>query len=554
LKSVTIIQARTLSTRLPGKALLRVAGYPSAILATMRAANRGHETILATSDDPSDDELARQAEQHGLRIFRGPLNDVLARYALAASHLPDDCAIVRLTADNLIPDGAFVEELVRAFAGASADYMNTDSLLTGLPYGLGGEVFTVAVLRKAHQAATSASDREHVSPWIRRHWRTAVSRPKRSNDSDYSHLRATIDDEQDYQRMVRLFTQIDDPRRVGWEQLLHKLAELPGEARFRIPYKIMGGRAHSRLTLGTAQLGMEYGIVNDAGQPSPQRATQIVHAAVAHGVTTIDTARGYGTAEAVLGNALAGSWASRCEVITKLDLSELPPDALASEVIARVDESVENSCKALRVSRLSVLLLHRWQDHYAWGGAGWEHLLKLQQDGKIGILGASLYEPREALQALRDPAIRHLQIPMNVLDWRWEAAGIGRAVAERPDVLVHARSALLQGLLTHPASRWPVIEDFSASGWPQILRQVANQLERESVTDLCLAYVRSLPWVTSVVVGCETIQQLEENLRLFRTRELTPEQCEEVRHNIPRAPENLLNPSKWKAVHEPATP
>ena len=550
MKSVTIIQARTNSSRLPGKALLPVAGYASAILSALRAANQGHATILATSDQPSDDELTRLAEKHGLTVFRGPLDDVLGRYHLACSALPDDAVVVRLTADNVLPDGAFVEELTRAFASANTDYLSPDSLIAGLPYGLGAEVFSVAGLRRAHQHATCASDREHVSPWIRRNCKTTVYRPQRADDANYSHLRATIDDEEDYQRIVRLFEGIDDPLRVSWRELLAKLAALPGEARFRAPYKIIEGHAHSKLTLGTAQLGMEYGQVNDAGQPSTERAIAIVRTAVAHGVTTIDTARAYGTAEEVLGKALTGSWGSRCEVITKLDLSGLSPDAPAGKVIARVDESIERSCVSLRSSRLSVLLLHRWQDHNAWGGAAWEHLLKLRQIGKIGILGASVYEPGEALQALEDRGIRHLQIPMNILDWRWEASGIERALAGRPDVVVHARSALLQGILAHPASRWPAVDGFVPSGWPQLLRQSAERCGRENVTDLCFAFVRSLPWITSVVVGCETIEQLEENLRLFRNPELSGQQREDVRQDIPRAPESLLNPSKWKTLHE----
>jgi aryl-alcohol dehydrogenase-like predicted oxidoreductase len=95
-----------------------------------------------------------------------------------------------------------------------------------------------------------------------------------------------------------------------------------------------------------------------------------------------------------------------------------------------------------------------------------------------------------------------------------------------------------------------VIDGFHPEGWPQIIQQVTHQLGRESVTDLCLAYVRSLPWVKSVVVGCETMEQLEENLRLFRTPDLTLEQCAQLRHDVPRAPEDLLNPSKWKSMHE----
>jgi len=57
MNALVILQARTSSDRLPGKALLPVAGYPSAILATLRAANRQHRTLLATSDDHTDDLL-----------------------------------------------------------------------------------------------------------------------------------------------------------------------------------------------------------------------------------------------------------------------------------------------------------------------------------------------------------------------------------------------------------------------------------------------------------------------------------------------------------------
>src|SRR5580698_4958206 len=105
------MQARTSSSRLPAKALLPITGYPSAVLATLRAANQHHETIFATSDDASDDELVRQANHAGLTVCRGPLHDVLGRYNLASAGLPEDCCLIRLTADNVVPDGQFVAEL-----------------------------------------------------------------------------------------------------------------------------------------------------------------------------------------------------------------------------------------------------------------------------------------------------------------------------------------------------------------------------------------------------------------------------------------------------------
>jgi len=544
------MQARTSSSRLPGKALLPIAGYPSAVLAAVRAANQNHETIFATSDDASDDELVRQARAAGLTVFRGPMHDVLGRYYLASADLPEDCCVVRLTADNVIPDGRLVGELAAAFASSGADYVVADSLSTGLPYGLGGEAFSVAALRKAHREATSGSDREHVTPWIMRHGSTVHYRPQSLGTSDFGYLRCTIDDEEDYRRMLRLFEQVTDPVGVVWEDLMRSLAQLPGEPAFRIPHRVTAGRVCSALTLGTAQLGMEYGAVNDRGKPSIDEGVAMVRRAIAHGVTAIDTARSYGTAEEVLGEALRGAWASRVEVITKVDLVGLADDASEAQVRARVDESIQRSSSALGTARLGVVLLHRWEDHDSWNGAAWQRLLELREAGSIAVLGASVYEAREALDALQDPAIEHLQIPMNVLDWRWEWAGVDHAAASRQEVVVHARSALLQGVLAHPANRWPVVEGFSAVECSRVLAEIAEEFGRESVTDLCLAYVRSLAWVSSVVVGCETMDQLEENLRLCRTPKLSAEQCRHLRRTLPRAPENFLNPAKWKTTHE----
>ena len=141
MKTLIIMQARTKSSRLPGKALLPVRGYPSAVLAALRAGNSGGAVVVATSEEPSDDALVEILGRHGIRVVRGPLEDVLARYALAAAGLSDEAIVVRLTADNVVPDGVLVEELVAAFAESGAEYLSEASPQSRLPYGLGGEVF-----------------------------------------------------------------------------------------------------------------------------------------------------------------------------------------------------------------------------------------------------------------------------------------------------------------------------------------------------------------------------------------------------------------------------
>ncbi|HEY6181395.1 MAG TPA: aldo/keto reductase, partial [Terriglobales bacterium] len=95
----------------------------------------------------------------------------------------------------------------------------------------------------------------------------------------------------------------------------------------QIPVREVAGRSHSELTLGTAQLGMKYGITNRTGKPARSVAVSLVRRAIGCGVMHLDTARGYGESEAVLGEALQGLQSS-VEVITKLDpLVALPADA-----------------------------------------------------------------------------------------------------------------------------------------------------------------------------------------------------------------------------------
>src|SRR5581483_8120548 len=174
MRTVVVLQARTASTRLPGKALLSLAGYPTAVLAALRAGNFHDEIIVATSDQPSDDKLSEQLGRFGVCVVRGPLDDVLGRFHLAVSRVPDDATIIRLTGDNVVPDGTFIRELAQAFSESAVEYLSQSSPQSKLPYGLGGEAFSAGTLRRAHAEATSAYDREHVGPWMSRNCRSAV--------------------------------------------------------------------------------------------------------------------------------------------------------------------------------------------------------------------------------------------------------------------------------------------------------------------------------------------------------------------------------------------
>lgn len=299
------------------------------------------------------------------------------------------------------------------------------------------------------------------------------------------------------------------------------------------------------LVLGTAQLGLAYGAANTRGQPDDAQARLILRAATSAGVEWIDTAAAYGTSEARIGAYVP--LGSRVRIVTKLaPLDEMTDTSSMAEVLRAVDESVRRSCHRLRTDRLDALLLHRAR-HLTWrDGAIWRRLKMLRDGGAIFDLGVSVYTPEEAATALTSPCVKHLQLPFNLLDWRWRDSGVLDAIRARGDVTVHVRSVYLQGLLAGGRdARWPAISGVDAPALTFKLFDLARELKRDSVADLCLAYARSQDWIDGIVVGMEHVSQLALNLGLFKRAALTAAEVAHVEASLPRAPEQLLNPAQW---------
>lgn len=540
-----IIQSRLSSSRLPAKALLPVAGIPLVVLCALRAGNKNGEVLVATSEDLTDDLLVKSLSSAGIRFIRGPLDNVLERFILASADLPDDSIIVRLTADNLFPDGEFAQEIAGALSQKGLQYLGTNSPMDYLPYGLSAEAFTVKVLREAARRAESAYDQEHVTPWIRRQYERELFRPS-GITGDWSHLRCTVDTFDDYIRINKVFDEVNDPVNESWVTMCEILSKIPGEPDFKVPYRIKNGKIHSALTLGTVQLGMKYGIANRTGQPSQEEATNLIHQAVKFGVTGIDTARGYGESESRIGDALSGNYRGQVRITTKLDpLIDLKSDDPEILIRNAVDASIFRSCRELKIRQLPMVLLHRWVHRHDYREIIWRRLLELKAEGIIKGLGASVQNPAEGLAALEDPDVEQIQLPFNLLDWRWKAAGFDEAVLKRKEVIIHARSALLQGILISEAGIWPQAKNVDPILWVAKIEMLIKQLKRKNRQDLCLAYVRAQPWIDSVVVGMESLQQLDENLALFRNPPLTTDEVRLVEQTLSGAPEELLNPAQW---------
>lgn len=191
-RTLAIVQARMSSTRLPGKVLLPLGGQPliGFMLHRVRRATTVDEIVLATSTDASDDALADAVSAMGVAVHRGSLDDVLARFVGAAQGREAD-VLVRLTGDCPLIDPALIDRAVLHLRQHRLDYVNNCEP-AAYPDGLDVEVFTRQALLRTQAEAALASEREHVTPYMRSP-QAGMRRGHLRGPLDLSALRWTVD-------------------------------------------------------------------------------------------------------------------------------------------------------------------------------------------------------------------------------------------------------------------------------------------------------------------------------------------------------------------------
>lgn len=219
---VAIVQARMGSSRLPGKALVDLGGARALELVLQRLgeARELQGIVLATSSDRSDDPVAELGAAGGVPVVRGPLEDVLERFRLAAAEHPCD-AVVRITGDCPLVDPDVVDLVVRRWREGSEDYVANVIEPRTYPKGLDVEVVSEPALVAAAEEAAAPYDREHVTPFVR-------SRPERfpqarvAHDPPYGRVRLTLDTPEDLAALRALVSRTGVRARM--DELIEALA------------------------------------------------------------------------------------------------------------------------------------------------------------------------------------------------------------------------------------------------------------------------------------------------------------------------------------------
>jgi len=222
-----VLQARSSSTRFPGKVLAPLHGAPMILqqLARLRRSRRLDLVVVATSVDPSDDELARVLDEAGAVVRRGPLDDVVGRFALVADEFAPD-QLVRLTADCPLADPAVIDTVIDEHLASGADY-TSNTLVPTFPDGLDVECVTMAAFTRLLALELSEREREHVTLGL-------YSRPEEfalrnvTQTPDRSELRWTVDVPADLDFVREVYARLyDGDPGFGQGDILRLLSEHP---------------------------------------------------------------------------------------------------------------------------------------------------------------------------------------------------------------------------------------------------------------------------------------------------------------------------------------
>jgi spore coat polysaccharide biosynthesis protein SpsF (cytidylyltransferase family) len=258
LRLLAVVQARLGSTRLPGKALLDLAGRPmlAHVLARAAAVPGVDETVLATTTSAEDDALADLAGAAGVACVRGSVDDVLDRVHAALRVHPAD-GVVRLTGDCPLLDPVVSGRVVGEFRrrAGEADYVSNVHP-PSYPDGLDTEVVGAAALEAAWREARRPSDREHVTPFL---WR----QPDRfrlanvAHAADLSGLRWTVDNARDlkFARAVYEALSPTGERRFGMAEILDLLGTRPDLSALNVGTRRNEGFERARLAELAASKG-----------------------------------------------------------------------------------------------------------------------------------------------------------------------------------------------------------------------------------------------------------------------------------------------------------
>lgn len=284
----------------------------------------------------------------------------------------------------------------------------------------------------------------------------------------------------------------------------------------------------TKIVLGSAQFGMDYGINNKRGRIPEAEVFKILKKATGYGVNTIDTAYFYGDSEKIIGDFIK-SRQQQLNVISKL------PKCPSAEIKSLLNITLSR----LNAPSLYGYLIHNF-DIYEQEPAVWAQLEAMKSSGKVKKIGFSLYFP-ENLEKIfkRNLKVDLIQIPYSIFDQRFQPYF---SELKKRKIEIYARSVFLQGLVF----RDPKELSSRFAGIKEKIRQIHLLSRKNGVTllALCLNFVLADKFINKVVIGVDSFEQFVEVMEaseLPMASNLFSDKLFELRETD----ENIILPCNW---------
>jgi len=293
-----------------------------------------------------------------------------------------------------------------------------------------------------------------------------------------------------------------------------------------------------KISLGTAQLGLDYGVSNKIGQIKKYDARRILQYAYDKGIHMLDTAPSYGESEDIIGNFSRSDFSdANFDIVTKTP--HFKGDVITESQVKKLLEGFELSRKKLDQEIMHGFLVHSCDNLFLPGGDKLFHAIEqLKKDGVVKKIGVSVYSSKQIDRLLDNFPIDLIQLPVNILDQRLLESGHLKKLKNH-GIEIHARSVFLQGLLLMGFENVPP--------WfkPIQLALKCFSLEAEmrniSALQLALGFVQSINEVDKIIVGVNTLEQLRGIIKATSTH-VNVNEFSNLSINDP----TFLNPSNWK--------
>lgn len=294
-----------------------------------------------------------------------------------------------------------------------------------------------------------------------------------------------------------------------------------------------------KLCLGTVQFGLDYGLRGKT-KPSLGESVRLIEYAVANGIDAIDTAEAYGTAQLVLGTFLSRYPKKRTGLtIGSKFMPNILDDVPVDGFRGIIKKHLTDTLKTLHTDYLDYYLFH--SARYIFDEEKLSALADLKSEGLVRRVGVSVYNPEEAEHGFLSESVDMIQLPFSLFDRRMETTKVFERWPDR--IILHTRSAFLQGLITMSAEELPPFLSRAADPLNQV--RVFCRTHGISPVKLALWYVRSVSPGACLVFGVHEQAQLEEDIHAF-SEPFDESLLKSFADHISGLTPDIVMPSLWK--------